>query len=248
LAENLCRIGTVDVPARIDRERYFAELDYLELSALFTGPLKPSALAKWKELAPTGSIGLVAPFVLTHRKAPDHPKPWPSDASTGDYRDSALTRSTLEALVASIDAVSARCVVFRSADDFSPSAANRDRLATFFGELATSEALHVDRVWVPGGLWGVRTAAKVATELGVTLAVDPLVHDPSAPEERYEDLEVPSLYFRIENAGRTGLIRNEKLEDFAALLEHYESLPTTVAFASPERWQDARNFKKLLET
>jgi Protein of unknown function DUF72 len=241
------RIGTVDVPARIERERYFDELDYLELSALFAGPLKPSVLAKWKDVAPAGSIGLVAPFVLTHRKAPDHPKPWPSDASTGDYRDSPLSRSALESLVASIDAVGAGCVVFRSADDFSPSAANREQLATFFRERATVEMLHAKRVWVPGGLWGVRTAAKIATELDVTLAIDPLVHDPSAPEERYEDLEVSSLYFRIENAGRTGLIRNEKLEDFAALLEHYEDRPTTVAFASPERWQDARNFKKLLE-
>ncbi|HEY1550625.1 MAG TPA: hypothetical protein VGG28_22505 [Kofleriaceae bacterium] len=235
------------MPARIERERYFAELDYLELSALFTGPLKPSVLAKWKEIAPAGAIGLVAPFVVTHRKAPDHAKPWPSDASTGDYRDSPLSRSALEAFVAAIDAVAAGSAVFRSADDFSPSASNRDQLAKFFGEIATREVVHADRVWVPGGLWGVRTAAKVATELGLTLAIDPLVHDPSAPEERYEDLEVPSLYFRIENAGRTGLIRNEKLEDFAALLEHYESLPTTVAFASPERWQDARNFKKLLE-
>jgi hypothetical protein len=93
----------------------------------------------------------------------------------------------------------------------------------------------------------VRTAVKIANELGITLAVDPLVHDPATPEERYEDLAASSLYFRIENAGRTGLIRNEKLEDLAALLEHYEGLPTTIAFASPERWQDARNFKKLLE-
>jgi uncharacterized protein YecE (DUF72 family) len=248
LAENLCRIGTVDVPARIDRERYFAELDYLELSALFSGPLKPGALAKWKEVAPARSIGLVAPFVLTHRKAPDHPKPWPSDSTTGDFRDSARSRSALEALVAGIDAVGAGCVVFRSADDFSPSAANRDQLAKFFGEIATAEILRAERVWVPGGLWGVRTAVKIANELSITLAVDPLVHDPATPEERYEDLEASSLYFRIENAGRTGLIRNEKLEDLAALLEHYEGLPTTVAFASPERWQDARNFKKLLKT
>ena len=34
----------------------------------------------------------------------------------------------------------------------------------------------------------------------------------------------------------------------AALIEHYsdQHLPLAVAFASPERWQDARNLKKLL--
>ncbi len=236
------------MPARIERERYFAELDYLELSALFTGPLKPGALAKWKDIAPAGSIGLVAPFVMTHRKAPDHPKPWPSDSTTGDFRDSALARTALEALVTGIDAVAAGCVVFRSADDFSPSAANRDQLAKLLRGDCRRNSFMPQRVWVPGGLWGVRTAVKIATELGITVAVDPLVHDPATPEERYEDLEVSSLYFRIENAGRTGLIRNEKMEDLAALLEHYEGLPITIAFASPERWQDARNFKKLLET
>jgi uncharacterized protein YecE (DUF72 family) len=238
------RIGTVDVPARIERERYFAELDYLELSALFAGPQKPSSLAKWKAVAPDGTLGLVAPYVLTHRRAPDHPKAWPHDATTGDFRDGPLARSAFDALAAAVTELGASCVVFRSAEDFSPSAANRDQLARFFGE----HPLEIERVWVPGGLWGVRTAAKLASELGVTLAVDPLVLDPSAPEERYEDLDVPALYFRIENAGRKGLVRNEKLEDLAALIEHYEDLPLTVAFASPERWQDARNFKKLLES
>jgi uncharacterized protein YecE (DUF72 family) len=242
------RIGTVDVPARIERERYFRELDYVELSALFAGPQKPSSLAKWKEVAPAGALGLVAPYVLTHRRAPDHPKPWPSDATTGDFRVSPLAQSALDAFVAGVRDLGAGSVVFRSPDDFSPSAANRDLLARFFGELATAEVLGVPRVWVPGGLWGVRTSAKLATELGITLAIDPLVHDPAAPHERYEDLEVPSVYFRVESAGRTGLIRNEKLEDLAALLELYEDLQPTVAFASPERWQDARNFKKLLES
>lgn len=232
------------MPARVERERYFAELDYLELSALFGGPLKPSGLAKWKTVAPPGSIGLVAPFVVTHRKPPVHAKPWPHDASTGDFRAGPLVTAAIDALRAAVTEVAAGYVVFRSADDFSPSAANREQLARFFGELA----IDVERVWVPGGLWGVRTAAKVASELGLTLAVDPLVHDPSTPEEQYEGLEVPGLYFRIENAGRTGLVRNEKLEDLAALVELYEDLPLTVAFASPERWQDARNFKKLLES
>ncbi len=137
-------------------------------------------------------------------------------------------------------------MVFRSPDAFSASAANRDQLKRFFAELATPETLGTNRVWAPGGLWDIRTAAKVATELGVTLAFDPLVRDPSQPPEIYDDLEVTSLYFRIDNAGRAGMIRNERLEDLVVLLEHYEAIPLTIALASSERWQDARNFKKLL--
>ena len=136
--------------------------------------------------------------------------------------------------------------MFRSPDNFSTSAANRDLLKAFFGELATAEAIGTQRVWVPGGLWEPRTAVKFAGELGVSCAIDPLVHEPGETVDPYEDLEADSLYFRVEGAGRAGLIRNERLEDLAALIESYEDLELTIAFASPERWQDARNFVKLL--
>ena len=105
----------------------------------------------------------------------------------------------------------------------------------------------VQRVWIPGGLWNVRTAAKVAGELGVTCAFDPLVREPGEPPEIHYELEAASLYMRIEGAGRSGAIRAEKLDELADLVTHYEDRELTVAFASPERWSDARNFKKLLD-
>ena len=137
--------------------------------------------------------------------------------------------------------------MFRSADTFSPSAANRDALTRFFAALATPDALGTERVWVPGGLWEPRAAVKFASELGVVCAIDPLVQAPGDQADPLDDLEADSLYFRVESAGRAGTIRNERLEDLAALLEGYEDRSVTVVFASPERWQDARNFKKLLD-
>jgi len=89
---------------------------------------------------------------------------------------------------------------------------------------------------------------KKAGELGVTCALDPLVREPGAPPEIYEQLEASALYLRVENAGRAGALRTERLEDLAALIEHHQhQVPLVVAFASPERWQDARNLKKLLD-
>lgn len=215
---------------------------------LFAGPQKPSTLAKFAELAEPGTIGLTAPFSLTHRKAPNAPKPWSHDATTGDFRIGPLAREVLEPLRAAVTQLSARCVVFRSPENFSPSAANRDQLKAFFAELATPEVIGVQRVWVPGGLWEVRTAVKLANELGVTCAIDPLVNEPGATEDPYVDLEAESLYLRLEGVGRAGMIRNERLEDLAALIEGYreQDQELTIAFASPERWQDARNFVKLL--
>lgn len=242
-------IGTVDVPAKIDRDRYFRELSYLELSALFAGPLKPSSMAKWAEV-PRGTIGLVAPFPLTHRKPPAGAKLWSHDATSGDFRDSEPARAAMQPLREAIESVGARAVIFRSPESFSPSAANRDVLRKFFAEIATRELLgKVARVWLPGGLWEVRSAAKLASELDVTLAFDPLVREPGEPPEVHDELEVSSLYLRPEGAGRAGMIRNERLEDLAALVEQYQdqNVPLVVSFASPERWQDARNFLKLLE-
>ena len=184
--------------------------------------------------------------MLTHRKPPSGTKLWAHDASTGDFRSGPLAREVLAPLAEAVKTLSAACVVFRSPESFSPSASNRDQLKLFFGELATQETIGCPRVWVPGGLWDVRTAVKLAEELGVTCAIDPLVQEPGATDDPYDGLEASSLYVRVEGAGRAGMIRNERLEDLAALIESYEDLPLTVAFSSPERWQDARNFVKLL--
>jgi uncharacterized protein YecE (DUF72 family) len=238
-------IGTADIPERVERARYFQDLSYLELSALFAGPLKPSALARWTEVAPAQTIGLVAPWVLTHRKAPTAAKLWEHDATVGDFRDSPLSRAALGSLRDAAAVVHARCAVFRSPPAFAPSVANRDALRQFFTDIATAEAVGTARVWIPDGLWELHAATKLATELGVTCAIDPLVREPGAPADLYWNLEVDSLYLRIEG-GRTGALRPEQQEELAALIEHYASIPLTVAFASQARWQDARNLKKLL--
>jgi hypothetical protein len=234
------------VPARIERERYFRELSYLELSVLFAGPVKPGVLAKWIDVAPPKSIGLVAPFSLTQRKPPAGTKLWPHDASTGDFRISNVSSAVLPQLREAVTTLAARCVVFRSPDAFSPSAGNRDQLRRFFAELATPESIGTERVWVPGGLWEPRSAAAFANELGVTCALDPLVRAPGELSDPFEGLEAPSLYFRLEGTGRSGPLRSERLEDLAALIESYAGVEVTVSFGSPERWADARNLRKLL--
>lgn len=240
------RIGTADIPERTDREKYFRELTYLELSAWFAGPLKPSALAKWAELAPKGSLGLVAPWVLTHRKAPKAEKLWTHDATVGDFRDSAPGRVALADFAKVVEQLGAAHVIFRSPPLFAASQANRDALKKFFEEIATEEAVGAERVWIPDGLWDLRTAVKLANELGVLCAFDPLVRDPGQPPEVHYDLGVSALYLRVTGLGRTGPLRSERMDDLVMLLEHYENIPATIVFESPSRWQDARNLRRLL--
>jgi uncharacterized protein YecE (DUF72 family) len=240
------RIGTVDVPVRIEREHYFQQLSYLELTALFQAPLKPAAISRWQTVAPARALGLVAPWVLTHRKPPGSGPSWDHDPSVGDFRSSTPGLAALSSFRDAVTALTAGLAVFRSPPLFAPSSANRDQLRRFFGEVATEESVGAVRVWLPDGLWEPRIAVNFATEIGVLCAIDPLVHDPGSPAEVYEDLEASALYFRIAGLGRSGPIRTEKLEDLAGLVEHYQGVALTVAFASAQRWQDARNFKKLL--
>ena len=225
-------IGTVDLPDRMERERYFRELSYLELSLLFAGPVKPSILDKWKTV-PAKSVGLVAPWVMTHKTPPKATRVWTHDATVGEFKDSAPARAALIELHAAVTAIKAACVVFRSPSLFAASAKNRDTLKQFFGELATEEAIGTTRVWVPDGLWDIRTALAFATELGVTCAFDPLVRDPGQPPEIYYDLEVSALYLRISGLGRSGAIRNERQEDLAMLIESYEYAEQDL---SPVKW------------
>lgn len=207
-------VGTVDIPERTDREHYFRELSYLELSVLHAQPdVKESTLNKWAAVAPEGAIGLVAP----------------------------MSAELLPRVAAVAAKLRATCVVFRSPAMFSPSQANRDKLAAFFAQAEVGEG--VDRVWVPDGLWEPRQAVKAAAALDVACAFDPLVREPGSPPEIYEQLEAPSLYFRIE---RTGTIGDAQLEDLAALVESYEDQLVRIAFATTNKWRDARNFKKLL--
>src|SRR6185436_6722112 len=121
-----------------------------------------------------------------------------------------------------VTTITASHAIFKSPALFAPSSANRDQLRRFFGEIATEEAVGAARIWVPDGLWEPRSAVAFAKEIGVTCAIDPLVHDPGSPAEVYEELDTPALYFRIAGLGRTGPIRTEKLEDLAGLVEHYQ--------------------------
>lgn len=215
-------VGTVDVPERVDRDRYFNELDYVELTLFARGDVKAKTRDKWVETCPRGAVGIVAP--------------------DGDLRE--LAPSVAD----HVAAFGAPCAIFRSPALFAPSQANRDRLRAFFGERATAEAIGADRVWVPDGLWEPRSAVKLATELGILCAIDPLVREPGSPPEIYEELDAPGYYFRVEAPGRPAALGDELLEDLAALAEHYEESVVRIVFATQEKWRDARNFKKLLDS
>ena len=114
--------------------------------------------------------------------------------------------------------------------------------------VATADAVGAERVWVPDGLWEPRTRGQARDRARHHLRVRSAGSRAGFSHRRST---TSSTHARstsaIEAPSRPAAMRDEQLEDLAALLEHYEeSFDSTSRSPSPARWQDARNFKKLL--
>jgi len=235
------RVGTVDLPARAGWDRYFGVLTYLELTGLFAAPVKTATMSRWRAAAKPRSLGLVAPWPITHRKPPIGPRGWTSDAQSGDFRDGPAARESVATLAAAAQRLEAAAVVFQSAHDLSTSATVRDHLRHFFTAVAPAETFPgTERVWVPGGLWEPEGALAFATELGVLCAVDPFVTDPERPLPPLG----ASIYLRPSGLGRSGVLSADRLDELLQITLEADS--AFVAFATSERLKDAINFAKLV--
>ena len=196
-------------------ERYFQKLSFIEISILASKPARPSVLSKWRAAAPgPAAFSVVAP-PITQPVAP---------------------------FLAAAAILEPATLVFRTPASFSPSAANRDALRRFFGELPSDGPT---RVWQPDGLWDTRTAVKLAGELDVVLAVDPSVRDQTRePPDFYATLETNALYLRVTGLGRGARkLATSQLEELADTAEAYER--TWVVFATTDPLGDARRYLEV---
>ncbi len=220
-------VGCVDLPHGVGWDRYFSKLSFVETSVLSRGPARPSVLTKWRAAAPgPGAFGLVAP-PITERPV----------ALTGGVEPLATAARSLDA----------SAVVFRTPPSFSPSASNRELLREFFADVVPAESFgSAVRVWQPDGLWDVRTALKVATDLGVVLGCDPLVRDQTSdPPDLYASLEVADIYFRVSGLGRGGRrLAAAQVDELTEITSVYER--AWVVFATVDSFSDAARFQRTI--
>ncbi|HEX3770720.1 MAG TPA: DUF72 domain-containing protein [Polyangiaceae bacterium] len=76
----------------------------------------------------------------------------------------------VEAAIAAIDALQARCFVLRTPPDVTPTSLWRDRIGKIVARIP-HDVTHF--VWEPSGVWEVPDAAAQAREWGAVLALDP---------------------------------------------------------------------------
>jgi uncharacterized protein YecE (DUF72 family) len=238
------RIGCAGLPNGVARPQYFQRLDLLETDVVFFEPPRDLALRRWHHDAPPGSaFTMVAWQLITHDADTSGYERLSQALSpekrreAGSFRVNDTTRDAWARTVASAHTLNAEVVLLQTPPAFAPSQANHDAMRRFFAEVVGPEH-GLTIAWEPRGVWSPQGAGKLARELGVVLAVDPLQLEVEPPEG-------DAAYFRLYGLGlQRGRIDEQAMDAIADLLEGYER--SWVVFNNVEKYPDAQRFRKLM--
>ncbi len=240
----LIRIGCAGLPNGVARSAYFQRLDLLETDATFFEPPRDVALRRWKSEAPPGSaFSALAWQLITHDANTSGYErlttalPPDARARVGSFRATPDVKAAWARTLSATRALGAEVLLFQTPPGFSPSSTNQDAMRRFFGEVVGDVGdLHL--AWEPRGVWEPAQAARLADELGLIYALDPLQLEVPPPE-------AARAYFRLYGLG---LYRNKINEDHLDVLADMASLydRAWVVFANVEKYPDAQRFRKLL--
>jgi hypothetical protein len=152
----------------------------------------------------------------------------------GPLRFDAELEAGLAWLLAARDALSAKLVVLPTPADLTPGARSRDLLAAYLDKLPREPERPY--VWAPSGPWEREQAERVAMDLGLVLAFDPLEDDCPAG---------PVAYARLVALGARRSFSPALLED--ALGAMPQGLPSYVVIESERSFPQASMLQKLAQ-
>ena len=226
------RIGTRGFA--VGRERYFRELRAVEVADTRKRLPKLETARRWREEAPPDfEFSLVVPAAITH---PPEGSPRAAQAC-GHFRDAPLVRRAWEAFEAVAEVISPTWVVFETPASFYPHARLLQDMYAFLRSVRRGRATFV---WAShGGSWEPAFQAKVASELKLTLAHDPLNGKPPPGGARY-----------LRAAGRVATGRLDRGVSFSdselkAILHAAAAGPSAVFLGNTDCWKDAKRLAAL---
>ena len=238
-------VGCSDFPR--DRKAFYKHATAIEYRVgLFTPP-KPSILQGWAaEMSavgvPTRSVW-VAWQAFTHRVG-DIRKgaklkllPGEDASRLGHFQKTDENMRVWTRIKEQAVHVGASRILLETTAGFTPSSANRRAMTEFVKDWAKLPS-DMRLVWHPAGFWEREEAAAFAADLGMVLAIDPLVDEKEALPEDDE------AYFQM--LGRHGLLDNYSDDDLERILDAascYEE--ATIVFRTYDSLGDARRLIDL---
>jgi uncharacterized protein YecE (DUF72 family) len=243
-SERLIRVGTAGLPSGVARHSYFEKLDLLEVDVTFFEPPRPRAMERWRTEAPEGAgFTMLAWQLITHdADTPGYarmthqlsPEALPK---VGAFRPTMDVGNAWTRTLETARSLGTEVILFCTPPTFTPTEANRTALRRFFAEIATKDA-RIAYAWEPRGIWEPAQAAKLAEELGLVYALDPLQLEVPPPD-------AAAAYFRLHGLGiYRNKIGDDMLELLADMVDGYER--AWVVFANVEKYRDAERFHKLV--
>jgi uncharacterized protein YecE (DUF72 family) len=225
-------VGCAELPQSMSRKVYFQKLRFLETRLPADEVPSERILRRWRtEAGGAGRFALIAPRELCESTAvPDSP----SERAAIAARASFLAEGARHA--------GAAVVLFVTPPSLTPSTAHRDRLRRLFEDIAGPERFAgLVRAWQPDGLWRPAVAARVARDLGVVAACDPLAAD------AFDDGGPPPpgaiAYARVGGMGRPSRPLGD--DDLARLAEWLEPCQRGfVSFDTPAKLRDAQGLAR----
>jgi len=235
------KIGCCGFP--VARQRFFRELEALEVNATFYRLPRLQTVRRWREEAPPGFVFTVKAWqLITH--TPNSPTyrrlgrsiPERRKNQYGSFRGTDEVRQAWRDTAAVAVALKARAVLFQTPSTFYPHPDLLRNLYRFFKSVPRHGMVFV---WEPRGSWPEKTVRQIGRDLDIVIAVDPL----HRPEWRSF-----SRYYRLHGAyhgRRIDYGHTYSDSELKKLTELLRGRPAYLFFNNRAMWNDAQRFRDL---
>lgn len=224
-------------------EQFFSELSGVELQQTFFSIPAQQSLRRLRERAPEDfSFVIKAWQLVTHEPTSPSYRQLPrgikvATGEAGHFRQTPTVQEAARTTLEAADLLAAAAVVFETPPSFTPTAAHRRDIATFFEGLARKQQM----VWNPQGLWSPAEVLAVCRDLDLVPCWDPFA-DPVSGGDLPAD--GGPVYLRLPGLGGTSY-SDAQLDWLADQLPALE--PACCVFGAVSLFSDAVRLQRLVE-
>jgi uncharacterized protein YecE (DUF72 family) len=244
------KIGCCGFP--VAKDKYFRNLEMVEVQQTFYQPPEEKTVLKWREQAPVGfEFTLKAWQLITHESSsPTYRRlrlkiPESKKKNYGSFK---LTDEVLKAWeriekIASI--LKSKIIVFQCPPSFEPNSENKRNLEKFFKSIKRENYL---LVWEPRGRWQRKEISSLCEKLDLVPCVDPFKNEPFPSRIGYFRLhgktEYRYKYTDSDLRKLTKIVRSHLWQDSPNVEKNYNLV--YFMFNNVYMFEDASRFRKII--